>query len=302
MPQIQSNGLTLEVETFGKPSDPAMLLIMGLGCQLVVWPDALCESLAAAGYYVVRFDNRDIGLSEKIKGSGDPQFLKNVLRSRMGLKVRAPYTLKEMALDTLGLMDALGIARAHIVGLSMGGMIAQLLALDHAERLLSLTSIMSSSGNSRLPQASAKVQLRLIKRPKSREREALIEHGAETWRVLASPKAVPPEAERRALATRTVDRSSYPRGYIHQLLAIMASGSRHRRLSEIKVPTLIVHGAEDPLIPVPAAYELQKLIPGAKLEVLESMGHDLPTSLLPRIAALLTQHAQWSVGVKPQLG
>lgn len=292
MPQFQANGLTLEAETFGSATDPAMLLIMGLGCQMIVWPNALCESLAAAGFYVIRFDNRDIGLSSKIKTERDPQLFRNVLRSRLGCKVQAPYKLHDMALDTLGLLDALGIARAHIVGLSMGGMIAQTLALDHAHRLLSLTSIMSSSGNSRLPQATAKVQLRLVRRPKGRSREALIEHGTETWKVLASTKAVPPEAERRALATRTVDRSIYPRGYAHQLLAILASGSRHKRLHEIKLPTLIVHGEDDPLIPVAAAYEQQQLIPGAKLEVLPAMGHDLPTPLLSQLSTLLSAHAR----------
>jgi len=292
MPQVTANGLRFEVETFGSPEHPAMLLIMGLGCQLVVWPVALCEALAAAGFHVIRFDNRDIGLSEKVRGPKNPRFFWNILRSRLGLKVRAPYTLHDMARDCTGLLDALGIARAHIVGLSMGGMIGQLLALDHAERVLSFASVMSSSGNPRLPQASLAVQKRLVRRPKSKAREDLIAHGTETWRVLASPKAVPPEPERRALATLSVDRSIYPRGYIHQLLAILASGSRHRRLPELRVPTLVLHGEDDPLIPVAAAHEQHRLIPGAKLVVLPNMGHDLPTPLLPRIAELLTAHAR----------
>ncbi len=292
MSQYPANGISLEAETFGDPQHPAIVLIMGLGCQLVVWPISLCEALAAAGFYVVRFDNRDIGLSEKIKGERDPQFFKNILRSKLGLKVKAPYMLADMAKDTLGLMDSLNIQRAHIVGLSMGGMIAQTLALDHAARCLSLTSIMSSSNNPRLPQASLKVQKRLVRRPKSKERDALIEHGAETWMVLASPHAVPSEAERRMLATLSIDRSIYPRGYIHQLLAILASGSRHKRLPEIRLPTLVIHGEDDPLVPVAAGYEQAKLIPGAKIEVLKHMGHDLPTPLLPRIATLITQHAR----------
>lgn len=292
MSQYQANGITIEAETFGNATHPAMVLIMGLGCQLVVWPLALCEALAAAGFYVVRFDNRDIGLSEKIKGARDPKFFTNILRSWLGLKVHAPYRLADMAKDTVGLMDALGIKHAHIVGLSMGGMIAQTLALDHAERCLSLTSIMSSSNNPRLPSASFKVQKRLVRRPKSRERMALIDHGAETWMVLASPHAIASEAERRALATLSVDRSIYPRGYIHQLLAILASGSRHKRLSGITVPTLVIHGEDDPLVPVAAGYEQAKLIPGARLEVLKHMGHDLPTPLLPHIAFLITEHAQ----------
>lgn len=292
MPQIQANGIAIEAETFGDPSHPTLLLIMGLGCQLVVWPVAFCEALVAQGFHVVRFDNRDIGLSEKIKGPRDPQFFKNILRSRLGLKVRAPYTLDDMARDAVGVLDALGIARAHVVGLSMGGMIAQLMALDHPERVISLTSIMSTSGNPRLPQASAKVQLRLIRRPKGRDRDSLIAHGTETWKVLASPSAVPPEDERRALATLAVDRSIYPRGYLHQLLAILASGSRHRRLAGVKVPTLVIHGEDDPLVPVAAAYEQQKLVPRSQLAVLKSMGHDLPTPLLPQITQLITQHAR----------
>ena len=292
MPQIATNGIHLEVETFGSPGHPAMLLIMGLGCQLVVWPVALCEALAAAGYYVIRFDNRDIGLSTKIKGERDPRFFWNIFKSRIGLKVTAPYTLDDMALDCVGLLDAMGIARAHVIGLSMGGMVAQLLALDHAERVLSLTSVMSSSNNPRLPQASLTVQKRLVRRPKSKARDALIEHGAETWMVLASPHAIPTEVERRALAELSVDRMIYPRGYIHQLLAILASGSRHRRLPDIRVPTLVLHGEDDPLIPVAAAHEQHRLIPHSKLEVLPHMGHDLPKPLLPRIAELLTGHAR----------
>lgn len=292
MPQYAANDLSLEAETFGDASHPAIVLIMGLGCQLINWPEALCEALAAGGFFVVRFDNRDIGLSSKVRAGGDPEFFKNILRSRLGLKVRAPYLLRDMAQDTLALMDSLGIARAHLVGASMGGMIAQQLTLDHPERVLSLSSVMSSSANPRLPQASWKIQLRLVKRPKSRERADLIEHATETWRVLASPKAVPPEAERRALATRQIDRSVYPRGYIHQLLAILASGSRHKRLPQITRPTLVLHGAEDPLIPVAAAHELHRLIPGSTLEVLSPMGHDLPVPQLPRIAQLLLAHAR----------
>lgn len=296
MPQIPANGITLEAETFGDATHPTVLLIMGLGCQLVIWPDAFCERLAAEGFHVVRFDNRDIGLSEKIKGPRDPQFFKNILRSRLGLKVQAPYTLDDMARDTVGLMDALGIARAHLVGLSMGGMIAQLMALDHRERVASLTSIMSTSGNPRLPQASAKVQMRLIRRPKGRDRDSLIAHGTETWKVLASPKAVPSEDERRAIATRAVDRSIYPRGYLHQLLAVLASGSRHRRLPQVQVPTLIIHGEDDPLIPVAAAYEQHKLIPNSQLAVLPAMGHDLPKPLLPKLVQLVSHHARAAMG------
>lgn len=292
MPQYAANGLKLEAETFGDAGNPAIVLIMGLGCQLVVWPMAFCEALAAEGYYVVRFDNRDIGLSEKIPGERDPQFFKNVLRAKFGLKVRSPYKLTDMALDTLGLMDALGIAKAHLVGLSMGGMIAQTLALEHPERVLSLTSIMSTSGNPRLPQASLKVQRRLVRRPKGRDRAALIDHGTETWQVLASPHAIPSEEERRALATLSVDRSVHPRGYVHQLLAILASGSRHRRLPDIRVPALVIHGADDPLVPVAAAHEQAKLIPNARLEVMPRMGHDLPTPLLPKLAALIAEHAR----------
>lgn len=292
MPLVASNGIELETETFGSPQNPTVLLIMGLGCQLVVWPEALCEALVKAGFHVVRFDNRDIGLSTKIRGERDPQFFKNILRSRLGLKVRAPYKLDDMARDTVGLLDALGIEKAHVVGLSMGGMIAQVLALDHPERVLSLTSIMSSSGNPRLPQAKLPVQLRLVRRPKGRDLESLIVHGTETWEVLASPEAVPSIEERRALAKRSVERSVHPRGYIHQLLAILASGSRHRRLPSITLPTLILHGKDDPLVPVAAAHEMHRLIPHSELVVLDRMGHDLPTPLLPRIAELLVRHAR----------
>ena len=292
MPQAQANGLTLEYETFGKPADPALLLIMGLGVQLTGWPETLCRSLAEGGYYVIRYDNRDVGLSSKIDGGGKPDLQRAGLRWFFGLPLQAPYSLEDMAADAVGLLDALGIRRAHVVGLSMGGMIGQLLAAHHAQRLLSFTAIMTSSGNRRLPQPSLKLRLRLTRGPRRRDREGLILHSMETWRLIGSPGYPAPEAELRALVEADQRRSFYPRGLARQTLAILAAKNRVPLLKRIALPTLVIHGKDDPLVPVKAAYELARHIPGARLEVIPGMGHDLPAPLLPRIAALILGHVR----------
>lgn len=290
MPHVQANGIRLEYETFGKPSDPAILLIMGLGGQLLLWPEALCRALADGGYYVIRYDNRDVGLSSKIDSAGKPDLNRAALRYLLRLPLKAGYTLDDMAADALGLLDALGIAKAHVVGLSMGGMIGQILAARHGARLLSFTAIMTSSGNRGLPQPSLKLRLRLTRRPKSVTRESLIQHSVNTWKLIGSPGYPTPEAELRAMVERDQARCLYPRGMARQTLAIMAAPSRAPLLAKIKAPTLVIHGLADPLVPVAAGRELGRLIPGARLELIEGMGHDLPAPLLPRIGRLILNH------------
>lgn len=291
MPQAQANGIQLEYETFGKPSDPALLLIMGLGGQLTLWPDGLCQRLARGGYYVIRYDNRDVGLSSKIDGAGKPDLKRAALRFLLRLPLKAGYTLEDMAADAIGLLDVLGIGKAHVVGLSMGGMIGQILAANHGARLLSFTAIMTSSGNRGLPQPSLKLRLRLTRRPKSVTRESLIRHSMDTWRLIGSPGYPTPDAELRAMVERDQARCLYPRGMARQTLAIMAAPSRVPLLKRIKAPTLVIHGLADPLVPVAAGRELGRLIPGARLELIEGMGHDLPTPLLERIGRLILDHA-----------
>lgn len=290
MTQATANGIRLEYECFGDESRPALLLIMGLGGQLTLWPEPFCRQLAEAGFYVIRFDNRDVGLSEHIHGHSRPRLLRAGLMARLGKQLEVPYRLEDMAADALGLLDALGVERAHVAGASMGGMIAQLLALDTPQRLRSLAAIMTSSGNPRLPQASMGLQLRMVRPRRRHDRDAIIADSMRTWRLIGSPAYPPSEAELRARVAQEYDRAYYPRGIAQQMLAILAAGNRAPRLGQITTPTLVIHGEADPLIPVAAAHELAQLIPGASLEALPGMGHNLPEPLLGRIAGHMIMH------------
>ncbi len=290
MSQILANGLTFEYETFGRPQAPAILLVMGLGGQLTLWPESFCRALAEAGYYVIRYDNRDVGLSSKIDAAGKPRLLRAGIAYTLGLPVKAHYTLDDMAQDAVALLDALKIKRAHVIGTSMGGMIAQILAAKFPHRLSSLTSVMSSSGNPKLPGPAWKIRLRMVKRPGTADRETLVQHAMGTWRLICSPDYQPSEEELRSRIEEGFARSSYPPGLARQTLAILASGSRLKLLSSIRVPTLILHGAADRLIPVAAAYELVEHIPGAQLEIVQGMGHDLPDPLIPRMVSSILRH------------
>jgi pimeloyl-ACP methyl ester carboxylesterase len=292
MPQAAANGLQLEYEALGDPANPAILLIMGLGWQMVMWPQEFCEALARAGFYVIRYDNRDVGLSTKLHTLGKVRLLRAGLRAGLGLPVDSPYSLDDMADDAAGLLDALGIGAAHLVGVSMGGMIAQLAALRHPDKVLSLTSIMSHGGGRRVPQPGLRLRLRLVRRPSSLKREDLIRHGMETLRLIGSPGYPTAEPERRALIEHAHDRSSYPRGMARQMAAILAAPGRGLRLAGLKLPTLIIHGKDDPLVPVGAAYDLARHMPAARLEVIPGMGHDLPAPLVPRIAGLIIEQAR----------
>ncbi|MEQ1439812.1 alpha/beta hydrolase [Fontimonas sp. SYSU GA230001] len=292
MARIRSNGIELEYETFGRAGDPALLLIMGLGGQLVLWPDSFCENLARAGHHVIRYDNRDVGLSSKMDHLGKPNLVRSSLAYRLGLPVRAPYSLDDMTLDAVGLLDALGVESAHVVGMSMGGMIAQLLAARHAPRVRSLTSIMSSSGSRRVPGPKLAVQLRLVRRPQRLDREGLIAHGMQTWRMIGSPGFPEDEPVLRDKVARQLERNIHPQGFVRQMTAIMASGSRAPLLRRVTAPALIIHGKEDPLVPVPAAHDLARHLPHARVEIIDGMGHDLPRALLPRIERSILRHVE----------
>jgi pimeloyl-ACP methyl ester carboxylesterase len=291
MPQVHANGIHIEYESFGEASAPTILLIMGLAGQLVHWPDDFCGMLAQAGFRVIRFDNRDIGLSTKLDHSGRPKLMRTALAATFRLPVKVPYLLDDMARDALGLMDALQVKTAHIVGASMGGMIGQILAAKHAVRVRSLVSVMSTSGNPWLPQASLQLRLRLIRRRK-RDRESLIEDSMLTWRMIGSPGYPQEDKVLRAKVERGYDRSYHPPGLVRQTAAIIASGSRVPILRRIAAPTLIIHGADDPLVPVAAAHDLMKHIAGAKLEIIPGMGHDLPPALVPRLAQSILRHVK----------
>lgn len=292
MPRIASNGIELEYESLGADGAPVILLIMGLGCQLIHWPDSLCERLVAAGYRVIRYDNRDVGLSTRLEQAGIPKLLRAGIASRLRLPVRSPYALDDLAGDAAGLLDALGIAQAHVVGLSMGGMIAQLLAARQPQRVLSLTLWMTSSGHPGLPQPKFSLQMRMIRRPDGRDREALVRHGVQTWQLIGSPGYPTPVEELQAQVERYIDRAYYPRGTARQTAAILAARSRRALLRGLKMPVQIIHGEADPLVPVGAAHDLARHTPGSTLHVIPGMGHDIPAPLVPQLAGLLVEHCR----------
>ena len=292
MPKAHANKIELEYETFGDPKHPAILLIMGLGGQLIHWPEPFCEKLAQAGYYVIRFDNRDAGLSTRISGHGQSKLVRAGLKSLLGLPVQAPYTLDDMARDTVGLLDALTIESAHVVAVSMGGMIGQILAAQYPQRVKSFVCWMSSSGNPRLPGPSLKIRMRMVTRPPKLDRESLIQYSMETWRLIGSPGFPVEPRELRARIERAFDRAYYPAGLARQTLCILASGHRLPLLKHIKAPTLVLHGQDDALIPVAAAHDLARRIAGAQLEIIKGMGHDLPPQLLPKLADRVLAHIE----------
>lgn len=290
MPLIQANGIDIEVERFGDPAHPAVLLIMGLGMQLVAWPIEFCTALADAGYHVVRFDNRDIGLSSKWQGR-HASIAVSALRFWMHLPVDAPYRIDTLATDSIGVLDALGICRAHVVGVSMGGMIAQTLAARHPDRVLSLASIMSTSGSRYLPNPSLSVLRLLLARPPARSRfDRQVAHFVRLFKAIGSPGfPIPPEQMRERIA-HGLRRSYHPAGTARQLLAIAASGDRSSDLRAISRPTLVIHGDADPLVPLAHGIDCARKIKGAELRVIEGMGHDLAPGLLPILIEALLAH------------
>ncbi len=292
--KVSANGLEFEVEINepGRPDGaPAVLLIMGLGMQLTAWPPAFIKALTDAGYRVVRLDNRDIGLSHKTT-SKPPNLVWMGLKHRLGMAIRADYTLRDMVEDTRGVLDALNITRCHVIGVSMGGMIAQGLASHHPDRVHSLTSIMSTTGARGLPQATPRAALALIARPKSRKREDIIEHFVKVLAVIGSPKYPMVEAEVRQRIGESFDRSFYPAGTIKQMGAIMASGDRSDEVQKITVPTLVIHGKDDPLVPLKHGEDTAKKVVGSEYSEIDGMGHDLGVLpvLIERIIPFLRNH------------
>jgi pimeloyl-ACP methyl ester carboxylesterase len=288
---INANGIDLAYDEFGDPDDPVMLLIMGLGTQMIAWPENFCAGLAACGYRVIRFDNRDIGLSQKMEQAPTPNIIKVAAFSRLGLPLKVPYKLYDMAQDVIGLLDALDIRSAHIIGASMGGMIAQLVAGYFPFRVLSLTSIMSTSGCKSLPGADRKITLHMIRRPASADAQALQDYAMRTWRLIGSPAYQPTDDVLREKLSLSYNRSYYPAGHTRQMAAIMASGDRVSVLKKIIAPTLVIHGKADPLVPVSGGIDTARLIHGAKLKIIDGMGHDLPQPLLPQFVELISSHA-----------
>jgi pimeloyl-ACP methyl ester carboxylesterase len=279
-------GIELAYESFGDPEDPVLLLVMGLGMQMLGWDEDFCELLAAHGYRVIRYDNRDVGLSTKV-GRGRP----NVLAGAVGLG-SAAYDLGDMAADAVGLLDHLGADRAHVVGASMGGMIAQTLAARHPERVASLCSIMSGPGG-RSPATMPRMSVigTLLAIPPS-DREAYAEHVATLFERIGSPGFDHDRERLRKRALLSYDRCFHPAGAGHQLIGIMASGNRTEELKGIRCPTLVIHGRADKLLPAAAGKAVAKAIPDSRLELIDGMGHDLPEDLWPRFADLIAENAR----------
>jgi pimeloyl-ACP methyl ester carboxylesterase len=281
--KVRANGLMIEVDDQGPRDAPVVLLVMGLGMQLTGWPDELVALLLDQGLRVVRFDNRDAGLSEGFDHVGVPSIALNALRHYLRLPVRSPYALKDMAADAVGVLDALGIARAHIVGASLGGMICQHVAAAWPQRVASVTLIMTTSGSRRLPGPTSAARRALLSQPAGSDPEALIAHSVKVFTAIGSPDYRLSPAEMRDRAAASIARASRPQGSARQLLAIAADGDRTPMLARIQAPTQVIHGVVDPLVPVESGRDLVRRIPGALGDFIEGMGHDLPPQLLPRI-------------------
>lgn len=283
MPRAQANGIELEYDVAGPEGGEPLLLIMGLGAQMTRWPSAFVDKLAAKGLRVIRYDNRDIGLSSKLDGTPDFPALFKALGE--GRKPDVPYLLDDMARDAVGLMDALEIERAHIVGASLGGMVAQLVAADHPERTLSLTSIMSTSGNRDLPPAKPEAMAVLNDRGPDplTDFEAYLDHAVKGAVVVGSPGFPPDLEETRLRIKNDFNRSYSPAGFQRQYAAAAASPDRRPKLANIKAPTVVIHGAEDPLVPLAGGQDTAASIPGAELVVIDGMGHDFPPALFDTI-------------------
>jgi pimeloyl-ACP methyl ester carboxylesterase len=290
-PQIaRANGIDLCYEIFGDPAAEPMLLIMGLGAQMIHWDDDFCRQLAARGFRVVRFDNRDIGQSSKLSGGKRLTALEMLKLRFLKIPIQAPYRLHDMAEDTVGLMDALGIKSAHLVGASMGGMIAQEIAISFPQRVRSLTSIMSTTGNPKVPGPTREAAAILMAPPPT-TREEFLDRFAKTWKVLRAGHFPEDEARDRSRAERTFARGLNPAGAGRQLRAILASGSRKERLKMVKAPTLVIHGTVDPLVRPEGGKDTAASIPGAKLVMVEGMGHALPIPMWPQIIDAIDKHA-----------
>ncbi len=295
MPTLQANGLTLDFEVRGDPAALPLLLIMGLGMPSALWPDEFVQALVDQGLRVITFDNRDCGGSTRLEGVPVPNVLRAIGRALMRRPVAAPYQLEDMASDTVGLLDALGLERVHVVGASMGGMIGQMVAARHPGRVLSLTSIMSNSGNPARKYAFGRWKaLRAIVHPPPPpdDHPAVVEHLIRVFGVIGSPGFRDDLPLMRPLFERVARRGLYRNGTARQLLAILSTGDRRAELQKITASTLVLHGADDPLVPLAAGRDTAANIPGARLEVIAGMGHDFPPTLMTKLALRIAEHCR----------
>jgi pimeloyl-ACP methyl ester carboxylesterase len=292
MPVLAANGIEIDCEIDGPEDGPVALLIMGLAQQLTFWPEDFVGALNEAGYRTIRFDNRDIGKSHKFHGRRAPNPLLQMSARLAGMRGLAPYSLEDMARDAAGVLDALRIAKAHVLGVSMGGMIAQVLAAKNPERVKSLTIIMSSTNNPNLPRAKGEIAKALMAPPmKTPTKEQALERAMYLWGLIGTKNSGSTNEELRARLAAAYERSHYPAGPRRQLAAIIETGDLRKRFTrKIKAPTLVIHGSEDPLAPPTGGVDVYNNIEGARLEIIEGMGHDIPKIFRARIAGLAVEH------------
>lgn len=294
MARTKANGVEIEFEEFGSRTDPAIVLVMGLAAQLTLWPKPMIDGLVGGGFRVVRFDNRDVGLSQKLHEKRAPSPAVTMAAIRLlGIRSVAPYALEDMAADTLGVMDALAIDRAHLVGASMGGMISQVLAARHVDRVKSLTAIMSSTNHRRLPQADPDILKKLFSaRTRPRTHDELVDRIVDIWNVIGTSDGGNDPVEFRSKIAASVERCNYPAGVRRQIAAIVATGDIRPYAKSIKAPTLVIHGSADRLAPLPGGLDIAATVPGARMEIIDGMGHDLPPKHLRKITELVAEHAR----------
>lgn len=292
----RANGIELAYDSFGDAAAQPLLLVMGLGTQMIAWDEAFCEQLAARGYHVIRFDNRDIGLSTRLAHAGLPNIRALMMRSLANKVVDSasvPYTLADMAADTVGLLDALNIPNTHVVGMSMGGAIAQEIALRHPQRVRTLVSIMATSGAPGLPPPQV-AALSMLLTPTPTDRAGYIERHLQVMKLLRGGIFLEEEKSDAQRAARAFDRGLHPAGYVRQLAAIIASGSRKERLASLRTPTLVIHGDRDPLVPIECGQDVAQTVPGACMLTIRGMGHTLPRAAWPKIIDAIAEHAVWT--------
>jgi len=290
--QTNANGLSITYEDKGPRDAPVILLVMGLGGQLTLWPDEFVDALNVHGFRTIRYDNRDVGLSTRFEAAGVPNLKWMFVKAALGLPVRPAYTLADMAADAVALLDGLGVQRAHIVGASMGGMIAQHIAARYPARVLSLTSIMSTTGNRRLPRARKEAMRVLVTRPMGGDPEEMIAYSVRAAQVIGSPGYPPDEARLQRQVRADYERGFYPQGVARQMAAIIADGDRRPMLRTIRTPTLVIHGEDDPLVPLAGGRDTAASIAGSRLMTVPGMGHDLPLALVDTLTDAIAKHAK----------
>jgi pimeloyl-ACP methyl ester carboxylesterase len=291
MPTATANGIQIEYETFGDPSSPPLLLVMGLGAQMIMWEDEFCDLLARRGLQVIRFDNRDVGLSSHFDEAGESNLAEAFANPQANVGLNVPYTLDDMADDAVGLLAALGIEKAHILGISMGGMIAQTVAIRHPSRTWSLISMASGPGDPSLPLGTPEAMAALVNPPPT-ERGAYIEHNVKLFRVIDGSKYPSDEKAMRRLFERSFDRCHHPQGMARHAVAVTVAGDRTEALRSVTAPTLVIHGSEDPLLPIAQGQATAEAVPGAELLIIEGMGHSLPAEVWPLLVDAVVRHSQ----------